>query len=101
MSTLEWLTPFISPVESGERWLTDDYQVLGMSTRKGTVVKLEEILDRARDTMHGIMKSNPEKYSQIKNPELTADIVGKAAIMIQDMSAKRYKILSLPNVTFI
>jgi len=53
------------------------------------VVKLEEILDRARDTMHGIMKSNPEKYAQIQNPELTADIVGKAAIMIQDMSAKR------------
>jgi arginyl-tRNA synthetase len=59
-------------------------------TRKGNVIKLEDILDTARDTMHHIMRSNDEKYAQIENPEETADIVGKAAIMIQDMSARRY-----------
>ena len=35
-----------------------------------------------------IMRKNEEKYAQVEDPELTADIVGKAAIMIQDMSAK-------------
>ena len=67
-----------------------------MSSRKGNVIKLEDILDTARDTMHNIMRSNEEKYAQIENPEETADIVGKAAIMIQDMSAKRYNCLPTP-----
>jgi len=60
-----------------------------MSTRKGNVVKLDDMLDTARDSMHEIMRKNEEKYAQISNPEVTADLVGKAAIMIQDMSAKR------------
>ena len=61
-----------------------------MSTRKGNVVKLEDILDTAKDSMHDIMRKNEVKYAQVQDPEGTADIVGKAAIMIQDMSAKRY-----------
>jgi len=61
-----------------------------MSTRKGNVVKLDDMLDTAKESMHDIMRKNQEKYAQVENPELTADIVGKAAIMIQDMSAKRY-----------
>ena len=65
-------------------------QVLGMSTRRGNVVKLDDMLDTAKESMHDIMRKNQEKYAQVENPELTADIVGKAAIMIQDMSAKRY-----------
>jgi len=60
-----------------------------MSTRKGNVVKLDDMLDTAKESMHDIMRKNEEKYAQVENPELTADIVGKAAIMIQDMSAKR------------
>jgi hypothetical protein len=48
------------------------------------------MLDTAKESMHDIMRKNQEKYAQVENPELTADIVGKAAIMIQDMSAKRY-----------
>ena len=61
-----------------------------MSTRKGNVIKLDDMLDTAKDSMHEIMRKNEDKYAQVTDPELTADVVGKAAIMIQDMSAKRY-----------
>jgi arginyl-tRNA synthetase len=60
-----------------------------MSTRKGNVVMLNDMLKEAKENMHEIMRKNQEKYAQIQDPEGTADIVGKAAIMIQDMSAKR------------
>ena len=60
-----------------------------MSTRRGNVIKLDDMLDTAKDSMHDIMRQNQEKYAQIEDPEHTADLVGKAAIMIQDMSAKR------------
>jgi arginyl-tRNA synthetase len=45
-----------------------------MSTRKGNVIKLEDILDTAPDTMHNIMPSNDEKYAQIENPAETASL---------------------------
>jgi arginyl-tRNA synthetase len=63
--------------------------VLGMSTRMGNIVKLDDVLNTARETMHGIMQENEVKYAQVEDPEGTADLVGKSAIMIQDMSAKR------------
>lgn len=63
-----------------------------MSTRKGNVIKLDDMLDTAKDSMHEIMRRNEAKYAQVQDPEGTADLVGKAAIMIQDMSAKRYKL---------
>lgn len=63
--------------------------VLGMSTRKGTVVFLEDILDEAREVMHNQMKSNADKYATIEDPERTSDIIGITAVKIQDMSGKR------------
>lgn len=63
--------------------------VLGMSTRKGTVVFLDTILEETRDKMHEVMKRNAEKYAQIPEPEKVADLVGISAVMIQDMQAKR------------
>lgn len=63
--------------------------VLGMSTRKGTVVFLEDILDEAKDVMHNQMASNEAKYAQIEDPEHTADVVGITAVKIQDMQGKR------------
>ena len=63
--------------------------ILGMSTRKGTVVFLDTILDETKDKMHDVMKSNEAKYSQVEDPERTADIVGMTAVKIQDMSGKR------------
>ena len=39
--------------------------VLGMSTRKGTVKFLNDILADVGDKMHEVMKSNQAKYVQI------------------------------------
>ncbi|SCU91811.1 LADA_0F12222g1_1 [Lachancea dasiensis] len=63
--------------------------VQGMSTRKGTVVFLDNILEETRDKMHDVMKTNETKYAQIENPDEVADLVGISAVMIQDMQAKR------------
>ncbi|KAF5864541.1 Arginyl-tRNA synthetase [Aspergillus alliaceus] len=63
--------------------------VRGMSTRKGTVKFLDDILRDVRDKMHEVMKKNDEKYKQVENPEETADILGITSVMVQDMSGKR------------
>lgn len=63
--------------------------VLGMSTRKGTVKFLDDILRDVADTMHEVMKKNESKYAQIENPEAVADILGISSVMVQDMSGKR------------
>jgi len=63
--------------------------VAGMSTRKGTVVFLEDILNEAQEVMHAQMKSNEEKYAQIEDPEYTSDVVGITGVKIQDMAGKR------------
>lgn len=63
--------------------------VLGMSTRRGTVVFLDNILEETKDKMHEVMKKNEAKYAQIDNPEEVADLVGISAVMIQDMQSKR------------
>lgn len=63
--------------------------VQGMSTRKGTVVFLNDILDTAKANMLEVMKKNEAKYAQIEDPDKIADLVGISAVMIQDMSAKR------------
>jgi arginyl-tRNA synthetase len=64
--------------------------VRGMSTRKGTVKFLDDILRDVRDKMHEVMKKNEDKYRQVENPEETADVLGITAVMVQDMSGKRY-----------
>ncbi|MCJ1473011.1 hypothetical protein MMC13_001660 [Lambiella insularis] len=85
--------------------------VLGMSTRKGTVKFLDDILRDAAERMHQVMrgetedqkeKQNPkdlqrikEKYEQLDDPEETADILGISAVMVQDMTGKR-----INNYTF-
>ena len=79
--------------------------VLGMSTRRGTVKFLDDILRDAADRMHQVMrgeteeqkdKQSPkdlqrikEKYAQLDDPEGTADILGISAVMVQDMTGKR------------
>ena len=60
-----------------------------MSTRKGTVVFLDNILEETKEKMHEVMKTNETKYAQIDNPDEVADLVGISAVMIQDMQAKR------------
>ncbi|KAI1151566.1 arginyl-tRNA synthetase [Nemania diffusa] len=63
--------------------------VLGMSTRKGTVKFLDDILRDVGDYMHEVMKKNQDKYQQVENPEAVADILGISAVMCQDMAGKR------------
>ncbi|GAV51726.1 hypothetical protein ZYGR_0AF01970 [Zygosaccharomyces rouxii] len=63
--------------------------VQGMSTRKGTVVFLNNILEETKDKMHEVMKKNEVKYAQVENPDEVADLVGISAVMIQDMQGKR------------
>lgn len=62
-----------------------------MSTRKGSVVFLEDILNQVQEEMHAVMKKNEVKYSQIEDPDYVADIVGMSSIIIQDMTARRHK----------
>ncbi|CCH41274.1 arginyl-tRNA synthetase [Wickerhamomyces ciferrii] len=63
--------------------------VQGMSTRKGTVVFLDNILEETKEKMHEVMKKNEAKYAQIENPDEVADLIGISAVMIQDMQSKR------------
>ena len=63
--------------------------VQGMSTRRGTVVFLDNILDEAKDKMLEVMKKNEAKYAQVENPDEVADLIGISAVMIQDMQSKR------------
>ena len=62
-----------------------------MSTRKGTVVFLSQILDSVQEEMHTVMQKNEHKYSQIEDPSRVADIVGMSAVVVQDMGARRVK----------
>lgn len=63
--------------------------VLGMSTRKGTVKFLDDILRDVGDKMHEVMQKNQSKYVQVENPIQTADTLGITAVMVQDMTGKR------------
>lgn len=65
-------------------------RVAGMSTRKGDVKFLEEILDMAKDAMFAQMQQNPEKLQTIEDPDYTADQIGMTCVKIQDMQAKRW-----------
>ncbi|KAK2740940.1 hypothetical protein FQN57_005944 [Myotisia sp. PD_48] len=63
--------------------------VKGMSTRKGQVKFLDDILRDVADKMHEVMKKNTAKYEQIEDPAHTADVLGITSVMVQDMSGKR------------
>ncbi|KAI8077079.1 arginyl-tRNA synthetase [Thamnidium elegans] len=65
-------------------------RIKGMSTRKGTVVFLQDILDTAKERILEYMNANIEK-SQIKDIDTIADQLGMSAILIQDMKSKRGK----------
>jgi arginyl-tRNA synthetase len=65
--------------------------VKGMSTRRGNVVFLQDILEEAKNTMLDVMKKNEKKFAEIEDPEATADTIGISAVLIQDLSARRIK----------
>ncbi|PPQ88395.1 hypothetical protein CVT25_011274 [Psilocybe cyanescens] len=63
--------------------------ILGVSTRKGTAVFLDQIIKQAGDAMHAQMLKNEEKYAAVDNPEATSLEIAMTGIKIQDMAAKR------------
>ncbi|KAJ7844366.1 hypothetical protein B0H14DRAFT_995491 [Mycena olivaceomarginata] len=69
--------------------------VQGMSTRKGTVVFLDQIIKEAAQVMHEQMQKNEDKYAAIEDPERVALEIGITGVKIQDMAAKR-----INNYTF-
>ncbi|KAJ7178691.1 hypothetical protein C8R43DRAFT_974133 [Mycena crocata] len=69
--------------------------VQGMSTRKGTVVFLNEIIKEAGHVMHEQMQKNEEKYNAVVDPENVSMEIGITGVKIQDMAAKR-----INNYTF-
>ncbi|KAL7717996.1 arginyl-tRNA synthetase [Entamoeba marina] len=67
--------------------------VLGMSTRRGTAVFLQDIMDDAKQTMLENMQKNEEKIKEIavEDRAEVADRIGVSAVFIQDFNAKRIK----------
>lgn len=64
--------------------------VHGMSTRKGNVVFLDQIIKEAQTVMHEQMRKNEAKYAAVEDPETVAQETAITGIKIQDMAAKRY-----------
>eukprot|EP00834_Sanchytrium_tribonematis_P008620 NODE_1075_length_2323_cov_0.619604.p1 type:complete len:569 gc:universal NODE_1075_length_2323_cov_0.619604:1997-291(-) len=63
--------------------------IQGMSTRKGDVVFLSDILDAVQEETLSVMKKNEHKFKDITDPKQIADQVGLSAIIVQDLSARR------------
>lgn len=62
--------------------------VKGMSTRKGTVKFLDDVIASVREVMWDVMRKNEKKYEQLEDPEAVADILAISAIMVQDLKGK-------------
>lgn len=76
--------PFVSSLEH-----INFGKIHGMSTRKGEVKFLEDILDAAKDAMLANILKNEEKAKEITDKEYISDQVGMTCVKIQDMQAKR------------
>ena len=65
--------------------------VQGMSSRKGNVIYLEELLDEARNRAKEYMSTNVDKRPELEDEEAVAEAVGIAAIFFSDLSKQRIK----------
>jgi arginyl-tRNA synthetase len=64
-------------------------KIMGMSTRRGTVKFLGDVLNDMGAAMHEVMRQNESKYAQVEDPDKVADVLGITSIMVQDMGGKR------------
>lgn len=74
--------------------------VQGMSTRRGTVVFLDQIIKEASGVMYDQMKQNEEKFNAVEDPETVSREIGITGVKIQDMAAKRCAISMQPISVF-
>ncbi|CAO3650692.1 unnamed protein product [Cunninghamella blakesleeana] len=65
-------------------------RIQGMSTRQGTAVFLQDILDTAQSTVLDYMQTK-QNINDMENQKTIADQLGISAILIQDMKSKRNK----------
>lgn len=64
----------------------------GMSTRKGNIVFLSDVIDEAKRVMLKQMENSEKtKINEIENPEKISEIIGLSAIFISDLSSKKIK----------
>ncbi|KAI9889959.1 MAG: hypothetical protein M1814_004577 [Vezdaea aestivalis] len=64
-------------------------KIMRMSTRRGTVKFLDDILADVGEHMHGVMRQNDAKYREVHDPESVADILGISSVVVRDMAGKR------------
>lgn len=64
-------------------------KIHGMSTRKGEVKFLEDILDASKEVMLAQMLKNEKKAEEISDRDYTSDQIGMTCVKVQDMQAKR------------
>tara|TARA_B100001167_G_scaffold190048_1_gene155924 strand:- start:88 stop:1782 length:1695 start_codon:yes stop_codon:yes gene_type:complete len=80
----------------GEAWAGDCMHVnfglvQGMSSRKGNVIYLEELLDEAKRRAQEYMNANVDKRPELEDEEAVAEAVGIAAIFFSDLGKQRIK----------
>jgi arginyl-tRNA synthetase len=80
----------------GHEWSEDCVHVnfglvQGMSSRKGNVIYLEELLNEAKQRALEHMRAHVEKRPDLEDEEAVAEAVGIAAIFFSDLSKQRIK----------
>ena len=86
----------------GEPWAGDCMHVnfglvQGMSSRKGNVIYLEELLDEAKRRAQEYMSANVDKRPELEDEEAVAEAVGIAAIFFSDLGKQRIKDSTSPG----
>eukprot|EP00730_Choanoeca_flexa_P019545 TRINITY_DN9552_c0_g1_i1.p1 TRINITY_DN9552_c0_g1~~TRINITY_DN9552_c0_g1_i1.p1 ORF type:complete len:593 (+),score=138.43 TRINITY_DN9552_c0_g1_i1:79-1857(+) len=65
--------------------------VKGMSTRRGTVVFLDDLLTEVQEYMSTILSKNPHKNMTLDNGSTTTEQLALSAVVVQDLKSRRTK----------
>nr|CAD7266546.1 unnamed protein product [Timema shepardi] len=67
-------------------------RIRGMSTRKGSVVFLKDVLDETRDLMHKKQLESPNTRIDLRRvSDTTSDILGVSAVIVNDLKQRRQR----------